>query len=170
MKDILEYKGFRGSIEPSIEDGLLFGRVLFIEGLIAYSGENIEQIKEAFEDAVDEYLADCVERGVSPQKPYSGSLNIRIGEELHRQAAIFAYQKDVSLNEFIRLSIAATVEHKSTDYVVQLREAITSINKTVVGFAYLKELSVYRPNEEKDTLYKESYYFGNELTPSEMAH
>ena len=36
-----------------------------------------------FHDIIDEYLADCEQRGVEPQKPYSGRLLLRITPELH---------------------------------------------------------------------------------------
>ncbi len=100
--NLLEHRGFRGSIEASLEDDIIFGKVLFIEGLISYSGETLSELKQQFCEAVDEYIASCEKRGVEPQKPFSGTFNVRIGPELHRKASVIAYSKGVSLNEFSR--------------------------------------------------------------------
>jgi predicted HicB family RNase H-like nuclease len=99
---VLEHRGFRGSIEISLDDGIIFGKVLFIEGLISYSGETLSELTQQFCEAVDEYIASCEKRGVEPQKPFSGTFNVRVGSELHKQASIVANTKGISLNEFSR--------------------------------------------------------------------
>lgn len=38
MKNLLEYKGYYGSVEYSREDALLYGKVLGINSLISYEG------------------------------------------------------------------------------------------------------------------------------------
>ena len=38
---------------------------------------------KSFHDSVDDYLAFCKERGVDPQKPYSGKLALRTTPEIH---------------------------------------------------------------------------------------
>lgn len=100
-KDTLTYKGFTGSIEASLEDECLNGRILFIDDLITYEGNTIPQIKTAFQEAVNRYLAYCEKTGKPANKPYSGTFNIRVGEELHRSAAMAAGKADVSLNDWI---------------------------------------------------------------------
>ncbi|WP_404831110.1 toxin-antitoxin system HicB family antitoxin [Endozoicomonas euniceicola] len=41
---------------------------------------------------------DCAELGRTPDKPFKGSLNIRIGEELHRRIA--TADNNLSINAF----------------------------------------------------------------------
>ncbi|MFH0759508.1 MAG: hypothetical protein V2B15_19630 [Bacteroidota bacterium] len=55
----LEYKGYAGTIGYSKEDGLLYGKVLGIQGLISYEGTTGKELKDDFMAAVDSYLAGC---------------------------------------------------------------------------------------------------------------
>lgn len=56
MKNLLEYKGYYGSVEYSSEDVLLYGKVLGINSLISYEGESVAELQQDFEGAVDDYL------------------------------------------------------------------------------------------------------------------
>jgi len=69
MTPFLEYKGYQGSVEFSSEDGVLFGKLIGIRSLISYEGENMTQLKAAFEESVDDYLAICEQHGHSPEIP-----------------------------------------------------------------------------------------------------
>lgn len=95
------YKGYTGSIEFSTEDMCLFGKVLMVNDLIMYDGETLEALKSAFESAVDEYLEMCQAEGKSPDKPVSGSFNVRMPETMHRQSIVTANAMGISLNHFI---------------------------------------------------------------------
>jgi len=106
---LMQYKGFYGSVEVSVEDGCLFGKLEFIEPLVNYQGETVQEIEAAFHQAVDEYLATCQEMGVEPQKPYRGTFNVRIGRDLHRAAAIAAKQRNINLNELVKHAIEREV-------------------------------------------------------------
>jgi len=101
MKNYLEYKGYIGSVEYSSEDNCLFGKVQGIKNLISYEGQSVDELKQAFNDMIDGYLADCKNEGIEPEKPYKGSLNVRIGSDTHRILAILAYDKNMSINNFI---------------------------------------------------------------------
>lgn len=105
MKNTMEYKGYVGSVEFSEEDGLFFGSVQGIRSLISYEGENAKELVQDFHDSVDNYLVECRERGENPEVAYKGSLNIRIGSELHKKAAIYAMSKQQSLNSFIEEAV-----------------------------------------------------------------
>lgn len=105
MSDLLEYKGYSGSVDYSAEDGCLVGEVLFIEGKIAYCGDSISEITEMFQTAVDDYLQLCAERNMEPRKPFKGSFNVRITPELHQRAATAAVKAGLSLNAFIGQAI-----------------------------------------------------------------
>ena len=63
---MLNYKSYTGSIEISVEDGVLHGSVLDIKDVITFEGETIEEIKQAFQESVDDYLEFCQETGQDP--------------------------------------------------------------------------------------------------------
>lgn len=95
----LSYNGYTGSIEVSIADNCLHGRILFIDDIVTYEGETIPEMTSAFQGAVDRYIAHCKESGKQPNKPYSGSTNVRIGQERHRALAQRAFRQKTSINE-----------------------------------------------------------------------
>jgi predicted HicB family RNase H-like nuclease len=101
----MEYKGFYGSVEASIEDGCLFGKLEFIDPLVNYEGETVSELEAAFREAVEDYLASCEVRGIEPQKPYRGSFNVRVGRDLHRAAVIAAGQRGLNLNELVKQAL-----------------------------------------------------------------
>lgn len=101
----LEYKGYKGTIEYSKEDDLLFGKVFGIRGLISYEGKTGNELEKDFQDAIDNYLDQCKATGVPPEKPFKGSFNVRISPELHQQAALLAMEEKISLNNFVAESI-----------------------------------------------------------------
>jgi len=109
--ETLRYKGFIGSIEAELEDNTLYGKVLGLEKgtLVTYQGQTLTELKEDFMNAVDDYIDHCKENGIPLHKSYSGSFNIRIPSELHAKAAVTAQELGISLNAFVRESIAKAV-------------------------------------------------------------
>lgn len=109
----LVYKGYAGSLEASIEDGCLHGRILFIDDLVAYEGQTIPEVQAAFEAAVDRYLAHCVRVGKPANKPYSGTFNVRIGQDLHGMAVKIASRQGIKLNEFVKQAVQSAAKKMS---------------------------------------------------------
>ena len=54
--ETMKYKDFDGSIETSYEDRIMFGKILFINDLIMYEGNSIDELEQSFHEAVDSYL------------------------------------------------------------------------------------------------------------------
>lgn len=69
MNQTLQYRGYTGSIEVSIEDNLLHGKVLDFNGLISYEGTTIEELIADFHEAIDDYLEQCEANGITSQQP-----------------------------------------------------------------------------------------------------
>ena len=101
----LEYKGYTGTIEYSKEDGILFGKVLGLQGLISYEGSAGKELEADFISAIDSYIAHCKQESVAPEKPFKGSFNVRISPQLHQKAALLAMEDKMSLNSFVAESI-----------------------------------------------------------------
>ena len=97
----LMYKGYIGSVNFSSDDEVFWGKIEHINDLITFESDNAHELKDAFENAIDEYLAFCKEKNIQPEKPFKGSFNIRLSAEVHRLAFIKAKQEGVSLNRFI---------------------------------------------------------------------
>lgn len=56
MEETLEYKGYSGSIEFGEQDRVFYGRILGIDDLVNYEAATKEGLKEAFREAVEDYL------------------------------------------------------------------------------------------------------------------
>ena len=102
MNNIIQYKGYVGSVEFSEADNILYGKVQGIRSLISYEGTTVQEMIDDFHGAVDDYLALCEEEGSKPETAYKGSLNLRFKQpDTHRRAAIYAITHNQSLNSFI---------------------------------------------------------------------
>jgi len=101
MSTTLHHRGYDGSVEYSAEDKMLHGRVVGIHDVISFGGESVHELETNFRDAVDGYLEFCKKRGKTPNKPFKGSLSVRLREGLHTKAAIFAEKNDVKINTVI---------------------------------------------------------------------
>lgn len=59
MSNTMEYKGYVGSVEFSVADGLFYGKVMGIQALLSYEGTTTNELVLDFHRAVDDYLAVC---------------------------------------------------------------------------------------------------------------
>lgn len=64
----LSYKGFIGSVNFSEEDRVFFGKIEGINGMVNFEGESVEELTEAFHEAVNDYLAYAEANQYSPTK------------------------------------------------------------------------------------------------------
>lgn len=101
MRDMLKYKNYYGSVHYSDEDKVFYGKLEFIRALVSYEGTEVESLRKAFEEAVDDYIDICREQGKDPEQSFKGSFNIRIGSDLHQRIALEATKKGVTLNKYI---------------------------------------------------------------------
>ena len=100
MTNMMKHKSYHGSIEYSPEDDVLHGRLLNISDIVSYEGDSVKEIKAAFKEAVEDYLAHCKEIGKQPNKPFSGKVMFRIAPETHAKATLAAQLKGMSLNQW----------------------------------------------------------------------
>jgi predicted HicB family RNase H-like nuclease len=105
MKDVLQYKDFIGSVHFSAEDDLFFGKIEGINDLVTFEGSNVNEIKNAFQEAVDDYIDICRQTGKPLKKSYKGSFNVRIAPELHKKAVQKSLMLGLSLNKFVQRAI-----------------------------------------------------------------
>ncbi|MDH1007925.1 type II toxin-antitoxin system HicB family antitoxin [Pseudomonas nicosulfuronedens] len=97
----MKYQGYAARIEYSDDDGLFIGHVAGIRDVIGFLGESVGELREAFEEAVDDYLATCSKLGREPQRPFSGKLSLRLDPQLHAQVAIKAELSNQSINQWV---------------------------------------------------------------------
>ncbi len=96
----MEYKGFLGVVQFDDEANIFHGDVVNTRDVITFQGESVGELRKAFEESIDDYLAFCKARGEEPEKPFSGKFLIRVKPELHRKVAAAARRKGKSINQF----------------------------------------------------------------------
>ena len=93
-------RGYTARVEYDERDDIFVGRVLGLRSIISFHGKTVTELKREFASAMRDYLADCEEHGVAPERPASGKLLIRVPPEVHRRALIRAQAMGKSLNQW----------------------------------------------------------------------
>ena len=68
MKQYIKYKGYRAEVKISLEDNVLYGKIIGIKDLILFEGNTVEELKNAFKESVDDYIDTCKALNKEPQK------------------------------------------------------------------------------------------------------
>ncbi|MBS1682705.1 MAG: type II toxin-antitoxin system HicB family antitoxin [Bacteroidetes bacterium] len=109
MKNVLEYKGYKGSVEFSAEDQVFFGKIIGIRDVVTFEGVTVKELNSSFRNAVNGYLETCSNLGKDPDKEFKGSFNVRLTAKLHRLAAIKSATEKISLNKFVEKAVEKAV-------------------------------------------------------------
>ena len=101
-----------------------------------------------FHNSIDNYLELCEKIGKIPEKEFKGSFNIRISPEVHKQIALVAAQKDISLNQYV-----ANVIEESLNPKKNTEQLIMYFPKKCVGayFKLSKQQTQKKSSRSKDT-------------------
>ena len=102
---MLEHKGYVGQIQFDDEAEIFHGEIINIKDVITFQGKSVKELKKAFVNSIEDYLAFCESRGESPDRPFSGKLHLRLDPNLHRDAYISAAREGLSLNTWITNAI-----------------------------------------------------------------
>lgn len=105
----MHYKDYAARIEYSDVDACLIGHIAGIRDVVGFHGESVAELKAAFEEAVDDYLATCEKLQRPPQRPYSGKVMLRIDPGLHAKAAMLAETEGKSLNAWAQEALQRAV-------------------------------------------------------------
>jgi predicted HicB family RNase H-like nuclease len=98
---MIQYKSYVAMVEFDDEANLFHGEVINMRDVVTFQGTSAQELKKAFRDSVDDYLAYCKQRGEDPSKPFSGQFVVRITPELHRKLFLSAKKAGKSLNAWV---------------------------------------------------------------------
>ena len=65
------HRNYAARIKYSNEDACFIGRVDGIKPIITFHGDSVDEIRQAFQEAVDFYIETCSAKGEKPEKPFS---------------------------------------------------------------------------------------------------
>jgi predicted HicB family RNase H-like nuclease len=109
----LKHKDFFGVFNYIEDEDILFGKLEGITDLVTFQGQSISEIKNAFEEAVEDYIELCEEVGKKPLKSFKGSFNVRLSSALHRTVAMKAISNNMNLNQFVQTALEKAVKEKA---------------------------------------------------------
>jgi predicted HicB family RNase H-like nuclease len=109
---MIEYKGYVGVFEfdPAID--AFHGEVANTVDTITFEGRSVDELREAFEISVNDYLDLCDQEGRRPDRPYSGTFTLRLEPRLHRATAVAAAGRGMSLNRFVTEVLRERLGHE----------------------------------------------------------
>ncbi|MEM9156212.1 MAG: toxin-antitoxin system HicB family antitoxin [Cyanobacteria bacterium P01_F01_bin.33] len=114
MTTTIEYKGYVGTVSIDEETGFLYASTIGMRGGASAMAETFSQLKAEFAISIDEYLEDCAERGVTPERSFSGEFRLQIEPETHRLALEAARMGNQSLNAFVSEAIREKIDRISS--------------------------------------------------------
>ena len=60
---MMEYKGYLSRVEFDDEANIFHGEVINIRDVVTFQGKSVDELRQAFADSVEDYMAFCAERG-----------------------------------------------------------------------------------------------------------
>jgi len=106
----MEYKGYYAQVIFDENDNVFHGEVINLRDVITFEGETVDELRQAFQNSVDDYLEFCAERGENPEKPYSGKFVVRVNPELHKRVAVEARKRGVSINSLVGEALSRVID------------------------------------------------------------
>jgi len=96
----MSYKGYTARVDFDERDSIFVGRVLGLRDIISFEGSTVAKLRSEFAAAINDFLRDCAERGITPEKPASGKIMLRVPPEIHAAATVAAQASGKSLNQW----------------------------------------------------------------------
>ncbi len=108
--NIIEYKDYIGEFKYDSDDDIFTGIIVNINDVVTFCDRSIDELKQALKDYVEDYIETCKETGDDPEKPFSGTVYIRMNPNLHRKLATAAKINRMSVNKFVINQLEKTLQ------------------------------------------------------------
>ena len=96
--NLMTHLGYAAQVEFSADDDCFIGHIAGIADVVGFHADTVAELKTAFKESVEDYLATCAAANREPQRPYSGKIMLRIEPRIHAQIAMYAKAQGKSLN------------------------------------------------------------------------
>jgi len=106
----MSHKGYVARVEFDERDNIFVGRILGVRSIISFHGEAVDKLRSEFEKAVEDYVRECKELRLKPEKPASGKLLLRVPPEVHGKALVVAQASGKSLNQWATEVLQSAVQ------------------------------------------------------------
>ena len=115
----MQYKGYLAAIEYDESVELFHGRVINAGDypIATFEASDVEGLKREFRISIEDYLAFCKEKGLEPEKPYSGTVSVELGTALHRRVTLVSMENGIALNDWIKNAIEEKMSGKMVKHL-----------------------------------------------------
>ena len=94
--NVMTYGDYAARIDYDAEDEIFAG----IRDGVSFHADSVQALREAFHEAVDDYVETCRTIGREPQRSYSDKMMFRVDPAVHADAARAAQRAGKSLNQW----------------------------------------------------------------------
>jgi predicted HicB family RNase H-like nuclease len=108
----MTYKSYEAIVEFDEDADIFHGEVINLRDVVTFQGHSVDELKRAFSESVDDYLAFCKARGEEPEKPFSGQFVVRAEPSLHKAMVSAAKRAGVSLNKWVTATLEDAVRRR----------------------------------------------------------
>jgi len=151
----LKYKGYIAKLEYDDDDEIFYGSVINIKDTIEFKGRSVEELKQEFQNSIEDYIEFCQELGDEPDKPFSGKFHVRANPELHRSLFINAQLSNKSFNNYVVdvLDKHENKKHKSTFSKIHVYSVPEHSMETQLAFQIEKKASQKTPSMLRNLIF-----------------
>lgn len=110
MNNVMDLEGNKAIVTYDPEIGMLRGEFLGLNGGADFYARSVDELVEEGRASLRVFLELCAEKGVAPERVFSGRFNVRLDPETHAAAVRAAAASGKSLNEWIADTIEAAAK------------------------------------------------------------
>lgn len=100
MNNTMNFGKYKASIHFDAEIGLFRGEFIGLNGGADFYGKSLSELKREGSISLKVFLEMCKEKGLEPDRHYSGRLMLRIPPEVHSSVVHAAAANGKSLNQW----------------------------------------------------------------------
>ncbi len=108
--NLIEIEGFHATVQYDAETEMFHGEFIGLSGGADFYATDVEGLRREGRDSLAVYLEMCSEKGIEPQRQYSGNFNVCLPAELHEVIAIEAASQGKSLNQWVHDALSNEIQ------------------------------------------------------------
>jgi predicted HicB family RNase H-like nuclease len=114
---MMAYRGYLAHMAFDEQANLFHGEVINIRDVVTFQGQSVDELRQAFADSVEDYLAFCAERGEAPEQPFSGRFTVQLSPEQHRKVLLAAEKAGKDVAQWVAEVLEQVVGPRGRDEV-----------------------------------------------------
>jgi len=112
MTTTINHDGYIATISVDFETGLIHGQVINTRDVLTFAAPTLPELESEFAATIADYIEWCKAEGSQPERPYSGTISLRLTPEIHRMAAVRAAEANISLNSWIVQTVECALDQR----------------------------------------------------------